>query len=468
MSGSSQWPEQPRSWGPPPGRVSDCTALVLDGVWPYELAQPRDETAQIAHYLDRDLREIVERTNEQLASLVQLNLAPAEHRAAEERFIRVAKAMAVLRAESTVRQLGGRSILGTPGMPTLTSPPVQPGGPERENEIITEVSAEVIDTTTVARAREGEPGHAQMPARHYRAEDPAVTLDGRGRGIVVDQGSDPLGRHRGPNTAPSGSVGGDRSGARAFEPSPTDYVAPERLAHNGVGDQHGSRPPGHGQGSVNGHPLSTRMPAQPMALEPAVSLQQMVGSLARQQPGVQWLVAERGDGSVVAVCDVLSGWIPAGIVLPVGVTVLTPEKRSGPMEDWVGPVTRSARYGPGNRIERRSRVAVAGDEAFSVVDVDDELGVRIGEATNRPGLPRITHTVARAADGGGGVLAAELDVLNVHMETALQMVLGEYPGVNADEVVSCMLMGAAAAIAERRVRLAAYHFGWYEAIAGRR
>lgn len=452
MAGSGQWPGDPQGWGPPPGPVRDCAALVLDGVWPYELARPRPETAQIARDLDVDLREIVARTNEQLAQLVRLNLAPAEHRAAEERFIRVAKSMAVLRAESTVRQLGGRSILGTPGMPPLTAAPVQ--RPSRAGgEVTGEVSSEAVSAPlAVVRDQSGRPGRTPPPR------------------------SDVLGRHRAPDAPLRGYVGDERPDERAGQRgtsspvSPAGEVVPERLTRNGLSDRPQSGPPSEGdrRGSVDGHQVPARPHAQPLAVQAPVSLQQMAGSLARQQPGLQWLVAERDDGRVVAVCDVLSGWIPVGIALPAGVTVLAPEKREGPMEDWVGPVTRSARYGPGNRIESRGAVAVAGDEVFSVVGVDDDLGERIGAATNRPGLPRITHTLARAAVGGGGVLAAELDVLNVHVETALQLVLGEYPHVNADEVASCMLMGAAAALVEQRMSLAAYHFGWYEAIADRR
>lgn len=445
--------------------MRDCTALVLDGVWPYELARPRPETAQLARYLDRDLRAIVERTNEQLALLGRLNLAPIEQRAAEERFIRVAKSMAVLRVESTVRQIGGRSILGTPGMPTLAAAPgVADRRSEHDNEVTTVVSTGEI-AEAVARARGGWVGQEQVLARHRRDEESAAV-----EAVTPAHGSE-VGR------PPRGFAGDERFDPRAFEQGPpprsaplTDQVGPERLRPNGSGDRPRPAPPS----GINGHRLPAGPPARPrpaLALEPPVSLEQMVGSLARQQPGVKWLVAERDDGSAVAVCDVLSGWIPVGVALPVGVTVLAAEKRSGPMEDWVGPVTRSARYGPGNRIESRSRVAVAGDEAFGVGDVGDvgdDLGGQIGEATNRPGLPRIAHTLARAAGDGGGVSAAELDVLNVHVETAVQMLLGEYPDVNADEVVSCMLMGAAAAFAARRVKLAAYHFGWFEAVAGRR
>lgn len=598
------WPgqQQPGQWPSShaaPEPLRDCTALVLDGVWPHELMQPRPETARVAESLDLDLRKIVERTNEELAKLARLNLAPAEYRAAEDRFIRVAKSMAVLRVESTVRQLGGRSILGAQGMPRLTASPVQRQRTESDPlETTTVVSPEVIAearrmaerrateqprvvpvvsppyqaessfdferTQVFARHRVEEPESAHGAAAaapsepviiDHVAEDsdrpPAPTADagdaaaprrpdtsvGREQqwpdssdGMTTEpvaarwnHRSEPVGqwatwpedsgagagRHREPSEPqapaepPRERPGEAAQAARGGQAAPVPPAAPAALSREPL-----QRPYRFGEPSllpapparpVNGaqprtvkghapepaapsaherreHALREQAPreqapprpSRPLAIEQPVSLQQMVGSLARQQPSLKWLVAERVDGSKVAVCDVLSGWIPPGIALPAGVTVLAPEQRSGRMEDWVGEVTASARYGPGNRIEGRNVSSVAGEEAFEVVDIVADLGDRVAEATNRPGLPRIANTLVRATVSGSGVLPAELDVLNVHLETAVQMLLAEAPDVNADEAVSCMLMGAAAAIAAGRATVAAYHYGWFEAIAGRR
>lgn len=634
-----QWPgqQQPGNWGPAPQAapepVRDCAALVLDGVWPYELMHPRPETEHLAQQMDRDLRKIVERTNEKLAELAQLNLAPAEYRASEERFIRTAKAMAVLRVESTVRQLGGRSILGTQGMPSLTAPPIQHRrGANDPLETTQVVSPEVIaQAKRMAQQRQAEaeqtrivpvvspPYLAESPAdveqtvvfARHRVERPAappaavedvpaaapaepVIIDQvveqpeRPRVEVIDTGvtlpprpqhfgsysrsapfdnaaggdsdgmtTEPVapwdprrvqrpdqaylaggGRHRDPaESQEDAEIPVDRSGrarsmsdsgqtatpvARYETPEDVRPAAPEpssreplrenaadagfspRMFSPNVTERPSSPPSsrepvqplrfgepsllpapparpvnGSERVPVNGYehapaprPEQPAPPAprssRPLALEQPVSLQQMVGSLARQQPSLKWLVAERTDGTKVAVCEVMSGWIPPGITLPVGVSVLPPEQRSGPMSGWVGSVANSALYGPGNRIEGRNVPSVAGEEAFAVVDIAEDLGERVAEATNRPGLPRITNTLVRAAVSGSGVLPAELDVLNVHLETAVQMLLAEAPDVNAEEAVSCMLMGAAAAIAAGRARLAAYHYGWFEAIAGRR
>lgn len=634
-----QWPgqQQPGNWAPAPQAapepVRDCAALVLDGVWPYELMHPRPETEHLARQMDRDLRKIVERTNEKLAELAQLNLAPAEYRASEERFIRTAKAMAVLRVESTVRQLGGRSILGTQGMPSLTAPPIQHRraandplettqvvSPEviaqakrmaqqRQAEVeqtrivpvvsppyLAESPADVEQTVVFARHRverpeappaavedapdpapaepviidqveeqperprvevidagvsalSPRPQHFGSYSRSAPVDDAAIERDGTTtepvaprreyRGERVGQWPNPEGlaggRHRDPaESQADAEIPGDRSErqrsmfdsgqtatpvARYETPEDVRLAAPESRSREPLRESAAdagfsprmfsqdapgrpdssplSREPvqplrfgepsllpvpparpvnGSERVPANGHepapsvrpePPAPR-PSRPLALEQPVSLQQMVGSLARQQPSLKWLVAERTDGTKVAVCEVMSGWIPPGITLPVGVSVLPPEQRSGPMSGWVGSVANSALYGPGNRIEGRNVPSVAGEEAFAVVDIAEDLGERIAEATNRPGLPRITNTLVRAAVSGSGVLPAELDVLNVHLETAVQMLLAEAPDVNAEEAVSCMLMGAAAAIAAGRARLAAYHYGWFEAIAGRR
>lgn len=183
---------------------------------------------------------------------------------------------------------------------------------------------------------------------------------------------------------------------------------------------------------------------------------------------MKWLAGRRADGSVVVVTDVMWGWIPPGVVVPAGVVVLAPQRRSGRMQEWVGSLVDSVEYVPGNRIVGGDAVA-GGEEPFAVVEADPDLGWHLGEATRlHEGLPRIVHTLARAGAGRTGVAEAELDILRVHVQTGVRSLLGQYPSVGEQLALSCMLMGAAEAIAGGQDVLAAYHYGWYEQIAGRR
>ncbi|MGD9622215.1 MAG: DUF5631 domain-containing protein [Mycolicibacterium sp.] len=418
-------------WG---GPVTDCAAVVLDGVWPHELLHPqRPEIARIARYLHEDLLRIVERTNERLADLREQNLAPPHYRAVEARFLRVARSMAVLRVESSVRQVGGRSILAAPGMTELMRPPVP--SPPRE-----------VERTAVLESVRDEPRRRPEPSPRVPVAD-STTTHTRDAAAAEPDVAEPV-------ETTASSVEGQES-----------RVA--RHARWEVDERRAAVPAGEPDSWV------ARAAAAPVAAAEAVSpgrvdLRRVVGSLARQEPGVKWLAGRRGDGSVVVVTDVMWGWIPPGVVVPAGAVVLEPARRSGRMQEWVGALEDSVEYVPGNRIERDG-LGGGGQEPFAVVEADADLGWHLGEATRlHEGLPRIVHTLARAGAGRTGVPEAEMDILRVHVQTGVRSLLGQYPSVSEQLALSCMLMGAAEAIASEQDVLAAYHYGWYEQIAGRR
>lgn len=84
---------------------ADCTPWVIGGLWPAELETVVPATALIAEYLKNDLQRIANSANDRLRALRGAGLSEAVRRAEEARIINVARAFAVLRVESTVRQL---------------------------------------------------------------------------------------------------------------------------------------------------------------------------------------------------------------------------------------------------------------------------------------------------------------------------------------------------------------------------
>lgn len=84
---------------------ADCTAAVLGGLWPAELAALTPATVPLAEYLNVDLQRIAHSANEKLQAINQAGLTGPDRQAAETRVVNVARAFAVLRVESTVRQL---------------------------------------------------------------------------------------------------------------------------------------------------------------------------------------------------------------------------------------------------------------------------------------------------------------------------------------------------------------------------
>jgi hypothetical protein len=100
----------------------DCTPWVLDDLWPAELATVTAETATLAHYLNADLQRIVNSANEKLYAIGRAGLVGPARQAEEARLIGIARAFAVHRVESTVRQLRNES----PEFPTEYLSPTPP------------------------------------------------------------------------------------------------------------------------------------------------------------------------------------------------------------------------------------------------------------------------------------------------------------------------------------------------------
>ena len=93
---------------------ADCTPWVIGGLWPTELETVTPRTAMIAEYLKNDLQRIADSANVRIHTLRHAHLGDDARRAEEARIINVARAFAVLRVESTVRQLRSESVtIGT-------------------------------------------------------------------------------------------------------------------------------------------------------------------------------------------------------------------------------------------------------------------------------------------------------------------------------------------------------------------
>lgn len=104
----------------------DCSAWVLDGLWPAELATITPQTAQLADYLNADLQRIARSANDKLQAIVRSGLSGPARQAAEGRVIHVARAFAVLRVESTVRQLNNYDAAEQTNAPLLPAVPALP------------------------------------------------------------------------------------------------------------------------------------------------------------------------------------------------------------------------------------------------------------------------------------------------------------------------------------------------------
>ena len=197
-------------------------------------------------------------------------------------------------------------------------------------------------------------------------------------------------------------------------------------------------------------------------------LQRLLDSVARQEPKLRWMIADLEDGSTVVATDLAGGWIPPHIQIPTGVTLLAPGRRGGPLAPMLGSTTRTAAYSPGQYIgpADNDEVVPMSIRARRTADVED-LGWELSRATKwRDGLPRLAHTLAKAASSGTGCLESEIDLLDNHLQTIANRVIGDYPdNVDAATVGNWQLLASINALTKDERICANYHLAWFQAMS---
>ncbi len=193
-------------------------------------------------------------------------------------------------------------------------------------------------------------------------------------------------------------------------------------------------------------------------------LRRLLVFVARQEPRLNWAVGDRDDGMTVVVTDFAHGWIPPGIALPAGVRLLEPDRRNGKASALLGNTTCAATYGPGDSFGWSADFAATESsmQPRELPPVDD-LGWELGAATHwRDGLPRMVHTLAKAAAAGTGIAAEEVDLLRVYLDTARYRLLDQYPAVDPALLLNCVLLAATEGIVTGDSISANYHLAWFQ------
>ncbi|MDT5351451.1 MAG: hypothetical protein QOH91_4738 [Mycobacterium sp.] len=193
-------------------------------------------------------------------------------------------------------------------------------------------------------------------------------------------------------------------------------------------------------------------------------LQRLVASVARQQPGLAWAAGDRADNTTVLATDLASGWIPPGIDLPAAVTLLSPARRRGDLETMLGEISVAAGYTPIHNLPDEDEPVPISPRPRRAPDVD-ELGPELSQATQwRDGLPRLAHTLAKAASTGTGVLDSEVELLHQHLAAISTRVLDSYPDdVDANDVGNWQLLATIDALVAGDKTAANYHLAWFQA-----
>jgi Family of unknown function (DUF5631)/Family of unknown function (DUF5632) len=360
----------------------DCAPWVIGGLWPAELSTASAETATLAQYLNADLQRIASNANDELKIIRQAGMADPARQAEEARVIDEARARAVRRVESTVRQLHAASTGGRAASPRHAARDSARTHIE-ETQIIPAVAA--VEPTVV--------------------ETPEIIEDRHREALVAERDGQPE--------------------PAVVEPRDAAVTAPEESA--------------------------------------ADRLRRIVAFVARQEPRLNWAVGDHEDGKTLLVTDLAHGWIPAGIKLPSGVRLLEPGRRTGKASALIGDTTRAATYSPGDALGWSTDFAATpssvGPRELPAVE---DLGWQLIQATHwRDGMPRIAHTLAKAAATGTGVVDDEVDLLRVHLDTARYRLLDQYPDVDPALLLNCLLLAATEGMVTGDFISANYHFAWF-------
>ncbi len=418
----------------------DCTPWVLGGLWPAELQRVTSETALLAEYLKRDLQRIADSANDRLRAISEARLAAPIQQAEESRIINVARAFAVLRVESTVRQLR-REPLGF------------------HTELLS-LAGPLTTSAAVVPEPESEPARSPDMGRHHR--DP----DGSDDAVVVDSGVVTA------EELTTDDVQSDDVESDDVEPDDVDPddiesdVEPDNVEPEARTDQ----PDGPRSDPVTlTETARPEPPEEPRPVETELQrLQRLVRFVARQEPGLRWAAGLQQDGTTVLVTDLAHGWIPPGVDLPDGVELLAPKRRSGSAAALLDSAEPMATYAPGDpfgSFTDPNKTVASG--APRRLDEFDDLPQLLDDATrHRDGLPRLTHALASAAASGGRVVDAEVDVLRVHLDTARYQLLAQYPHADNALLLNCLLLAATEALVTSDPSSANYHFAWFTVLGG--
>lgn len=409
----------------------DCTPWVTGGLWPAELSTVSSETASLADYLRADLQRIANGANDELKMTKRAGMPDPARQAAETRIIDDARARAVQRVESTMRQLHEMKAKAAPGY--RHQPGVESVAPNSDATQVTPAvtqdapSEAVADDDTAVGDLEETP---VTPADSDIDLPPVAPVE-----IAPEPGRQPAdsGRHH--------AIVVDEAAAGADEPEPV-----------------------RNQTAV----ASTTMPRTEKPIAGMESdtdrVSRILEFVVRQEPRLHWAVGDRVDGTTLLVTDLAHGWIPSGITLPAGVRLLEPERRTGRVSALIGDTVRVATYAPGDSLRRSANLAATKSSLQPrELPVIEDLGRVLSEATRwRNGLPQIVQRLAQAAAAGASVVDQEVDVLRVHLDTARYQLLVQYPEVNPALLLNCLLLAATEGISSGDAMSANYHLAWYQ------
>ena len=181
-----------------------------------------------------------------------------------------------------------------------------------------------------------------------------------------------------------------------------------------------------------------------------IRLQRIVDAVARQESRLAWAAGDRPDDTTVLITDLADGWIPPGVEIPSVVTLLEPGRRRGDLEALLGEVKTAVMHTPDRYVPEEDESVPTSPRPRHAPEIE-ELGWELSSATHwRDGLPRLAHTLAKAASSGTGVDPSEVELLQQQMHDVGELVLDAYPDeIDPKHVGNWQLLAAIEALDTR-------------------
>jgi Family of unknown function (DUF5631)/Family of unknown function (DUF5632) len=195
-----------------------------------------------------------------------------------------------------------------------------------------------------------------------------------------------------------------------------------------------------------------------------IRLQRIVDAVARQESRLAWGAGDRPDETTLLITDLAGGWIPPSIDIPAMVALLEPGRRRGDLVALLGEVKLAVTHTPDRYVPEADEQVPTSPRPRHAPEIE-ELGWELGSATLfRDGLPRMAHTLAKAASAGTGVDGPEVEELREYLDTISERVLNAYPDeINPDDVGNWQLLAAIEALVRSDRTAANYHLAWFQA-----
>ncbi|HEY2085425.1 MAG TPA: DUF5631 domain-containing protein [Mycobacterium sp.] len=195
-----------------------------------------------------------------------------------------------------------------------------------------------------------------------------------------------------------------------------------------------------------------------------IRLQRIVDAVARQESRLAWAAGDRPDDTTVLITDLADGWIPPGVEIPSVVTLLEPRRRRGDLEALLGEVKTAVMHTPDRYVPEEDESVPTSPRPRHAPEIE-ELGWELSSATHwRDGLPRLAHTLAKAASSGTGVDPSEVELLQQQMHNVGERVLDAYPDeIDPKHLGNWQLLAAIEALIRGDRVGANYHLAWFQA-----